>query len=134
MIALEKNAKEWIGYSSVESAWHPIQDRWSTTEHWTGKYRDGSKVYSNVVDFGALPNTATATVNHGITGLNQNIPMTNESLAHQNSPGSLIMQIPQVLASVSLVDLTINTTLLQIVSNYDASSIQYKCRLTYCKT
>ena len=29
--------KELLCYSSQESAWFPVQARWSTTEHWTGR-------------------------------------------------------------------------------------------------
>lgn len=45
---------------------------YSTSEVNTGmKWIDGKTIYRKVVDFGALPNASSKTVNHGISGLSE---------------------------------------------------------------
>lgn len=62
-------AKEMVAYSSVESLWFPLQPRWSTTEHWTGRYVGSKKIWSKVVTFGAPPGSGTKSVAHGVSGM-----------------------------------------------------------------
>ena len=41
---------EILCYSSDEDEWFPVQERWSATQHWTGKYQQsGEKIYSKTV-------------------------------------------------------------------------------------
>jgi hypothetical protein len=62
--------KELVCYSSAESEWFPVQPRWSTTEHWTGKYGEsGSKIYGKCFAGLACPNATTTNHAHSITNL-----------------------------------------------------------------
>lgn len=46
--------------------------KYSTSETFTGDYWiDGKPIYRKVINFGAIPNTTTKSVAHGITGLGQ---------------------------------------------------------------
>lgn len=67
MKAFVHDEKIWIGYSSQESEWHPLQRTFSTTAYWTGEYYGANKVYEKTIDFGSLPDTTTKSVAHGLT-------------------------------------------------------------------
>ncbi len=56
-------------YSSVESLWFPLTNVWSATEHWTGKYRAGAKVYAKQFTFSAVALIGFTAQAHGISGL-----------------------------------------------------------------
>lgn len=70
LVGLVVDEKRWYAYSSVESEWHPVQDLWSTTEHWTGRYgRGGGKLYAKCLEGITCPNATSVNTAHGITGL-----------------------------------------------------------------
>lgn len=75
------------GYSEAESDWFPVQEYWSTTEHWTGKYgKGGGKIYSkclegiSVAAGGTLVNTA-----HTITNLDLNKGVKMDGYLHDGN-------------------------------------------------
>lgn len=128
-------AKELIAYSSVESAWHPVQPRWSTTEHWTGMYRNGKKVYAKVINFGAVPGAVVKSVAHGISGID-----FSEHVGYEVSVGSaaggINVPVPQFGTPVQ-VDYIVNvsTTYVDIIPmglNYAAAATAF-VRITYAK-
>lgn len=123
--------KAWHGYSSVEAAWHPLQELWSTSEHWTGQYRDSAKVYAKVVDIGAMPAATTKTVAHGITGLDLTRPVTFQ--ASFFASGVIAAPIP-LGGNPASADMYADATNVVIFTNIDLSSFNAKLRLTYCKT
>jgi hypothetical protein len=133
MLAYVNDDKERWGYDANESLWYPLQPLWKTTEHWTGRYKDGSRVWSKTIDFGALPNTTTKNVAHGITGLilTYKRAPTAEGAA---SDGTTTYMIPGVLATVFSVDVRIDATNLMIQSNGNTSTLSAFVRLEYCKT
>lgn len=49
---------------------------YSTDEHIVGKWIDGSEIFEKTYNFGALPNTDTKTMTHGITNLDKVIDIT----------------------------------------------------------
>lgn len=128
-------AKELVAYSSVESLWFPVQPRWSTTEHWTGMYRNGKKVWSKVVAFGAVPGAMVKSVAHGITGID-----FSEHVGYEVSVGSaaggINVPVPQFGTPVQ-VDYIVNvsTTYVDMIPlglNYAAAATAH-VRLTYAK-
>jgi hypothetical protein len=68
-------------YSAVESLWFPRVESWQTTEHWTGRYFSGAKVYAKTISFGAMVagNNAVA---HGITGLDLAKPVHCQAVSN----------------------------------------------------
>ena len=70
IIVYDKDTDAWWGYNKEETAWHPLQKYYSTTEHWTGKYHNSNKVYAKLLELADLPDTDAKDYAHGITGLN----------------------------------------------------------------
>ena len=70
---------EQLGYHATYGL-HPIQDRWSATEHWTGRFSGGvasaNRVYSKTLTRDPIPSPFTGIIStaHGITDLD----LTNE--------------------------------------------------------
>ncbi len=136
MTAYVSDEKLWLGYSSVESVWHPLQEDWSSgTEHWTGRYStEGDPIYAKMLDFGALPNTTNKGVNHSITGVDLDNHLRMDATS-RNNVGGLNAPIPSTLINGGLVtDILINDTQVVIQVNWDASGFTTKIRLEYCKT
>lgn len=145
--AFDKTGKEWLAYSSVESEWHPMQERWSTTEHWTGQYRTvfgGStqkKVYAKVVRFGPITVPGTLLVNHSIVSIDWAYQCVAQPVAalQTNTAPRFNVQVgggQVVLADFSA--LYVNNTSVQIETTNPAISVSQPfyadVRLTYCKT
>lgn len=133
MLTYVNDDKERWGYDANESLWYPLQPLWKTTEHWTGRWKDGSRIWSKSIDFGALPNTTTKNVAHGITGLilsYRKAPTFQASAAD----GTTCYAIPGVLLTAVSVDVRIDATNLIIQANANASAVSAFVRLEYCKT
>lgn len=125
------SAKEEIAYSSVESAWYPVQDRWSTTEHWTGKYIGANKLYAKVVTFGAGPNTTVKTVAHGVSSPQWTLYTRIE--ASFGITSVIFATVPFSLLSGPAMDISVDATNITVTSNFDASSGTVNVRLVYAK-
>ena len=126
--------KAWYGYSSAESLWHPMQDLWSATEHWTGKYSSGGeKLMSKYVALGALPNATTKNVAHGISSLQLGKPMVYQ--LNFGDTGVANGPIPVHLPSISITcEVTVNATNVVMTSATNLSAFTGFCRLEYCNT
>lgn len=112
-IAFIYDEKAWYAYSSQESAWHPLQNLWSSTEYWTGEYYGSSKVYAKTIDFGALPNTTTKTVAHGISNLSTIVGhhiSADNGTKQQLLPGHTISTSRQVAWDVDGTNINCKTT------------------------
>jgi hypothetical protein len=133
MIAYVNDEKIRYAFDSNESLWYPLQPLWSTTEHWTGRFKDGSKVYAKAIDFGALPNTTTKNVAHGITGLDLSYKKA-PTFQGSASDGTTCYAIPGVLVTAVSVDVRIDATNLIIQANANASGVSAFIRVEYCKT
>lgn len=149
--ALDKTAKEWLGYNGLDAGgltgWHPIQKRWSTTEHWTGEYRPifgGStekKVYSKVVRFGPILTPGTLLQAHGITSIDWAYQCDAHPIAFLQTNTAPKFNVQIGGTQVALADygaLYINNTAVQIETTNPAISASqpFYCdvRLEYCKT
>lgn len=135
MTAFVKDEKIWIGYSSVESEWHPLQEIWSTTEHWTGKYdAAGSKIYSK--SFLAITGpVASATVNtaHGITGLDTTKRVDFKNICWYQASG-LYGAFPAPSAGMNHTCDGTNLVFTDITTTVDWSFFKADVRIEYCKT
>lgn len=134
-VVFDKNAKEWLGYSSAESAWHPMQKRWSTTEHWTGEYRSGKKVYAKVVNIGAPAAAGAVAVAHGISSIDATEHVGIECSALSASPVIAMPQPQYGLGLYIAFEIWVDATNVNVYSNgLDVSAFAtLKARLTYCK-
>lgn len=85
---------------------------YSTTEHLTGKYWvDGKPIYRKVVNFGTLPNSATKTVNHNVSGISNWVSFYG--IAWNNANTAMIL--PHVdLDSTYSVALWVTSTVITI--------------------
>ena len=102
------------------------------TETFTGRYdRNGSKIYSKVVDLGALPNTTSATDAHGVTGLDVAKRIILEGWCENGS--SVVHPMPCTIGA-NLIDLKIDATNVTCTTNFDASGYTGEVRIEYCKT
>lgn len=131
-IRQDKDDTQWA-YSEAESDWFPVQEYWSTTEHWTGRYgKGGSKIYAkclegiSVAAGGTLVNTA-----HGITNLDLNKPVKLQGYLHD---GTTVYQLSMALSGSIRVYHNIDGT--NYVVNPDNLPTAFTCdvRIEYCKT
>jgi hypothetical protein len=130
-VAFVHDEKIWMGYSSQESEWHPLQDIWSTTEHWTGKYSGSDKVYSKVIDTGAGPVATNKNTAHSITS----IDLTSRILVQVWIEDSGAYSEWGWRSTVNeLYFIKIDATNVVTKSGVDMSSYNIVVRLEYCKT
>jgi hypothetical protein len=119
-------------YSAVESLWFPMLQRWRTTEEWIGSYNaDAGKIYAKTIDFGALPNTTTKSVAHGITGLDLSKHIGFQCTA--GDAGVFAAPVPQTVAGITMQILADGTNI-SITTSADLSAFTTKIRLEYSKT
>lgn len=127
MAAWIVDEKIWIAYDTVEGEWYALQPIWTTTEIWTGKFRDGSKVYTKVVDFGALPNATSKNVAHGISNLD--LSYTQAPVVEATCSNGTM---PTTLAGIATV--TFTGTNLTLTTTADFTAYSAYVRIEYCKT
>lgn len=128
-------AKELIAYSSVESLWFPVQPRWSTTEHWTGRYVGAKKIWSKVVTFGAPPGSGTKSVAHGVSGMDFSEHICIEASV-VSAAGGIAVAVPQFGTPIQAdYETDVNTTHVNMTAlglDYAALTTAH-VRLTYAK-
>lgn len=127
----DKQAKEDIAYSSVESAWYPLQLRWSTTEYWTGRYQGSNKVYAKVLAAVNMPNASVATTAHGITAvqLSKHIEILGTA-----TDGTISFPFAQFVSMVGLgLDAWLDATNLNLASTGDQTIYTADVLLLYCR-
>lgn len=121
-------------YSEVESLWFPAQPYRSTTEYWTGRYQsDGTKIYGKLVNCGTLPNTATKTVAHSITGLLLSKPIIAEPIFTTNGVAIANFYLPQNDGTV-IIGLTVDGTYINITTNTALSTWSCEVLLFYSRS
>lgn len=131
MIGFVSDEKVWIGYSSVESQWHYLQDSDSSTEHWTGKYRAGSKVYAKTISLGTLPNATTVNTAHGISSIDFSKGVKIEGYCYDTSP-AVAFTIPIAsLNTGAAIDVVLDGTNVIVTTNFDASGLTGVVRIEY---
>ena len=124
--------KELICYSSAETEWFPVQPRWSTTEHWTGRYGEGGgKIYAKCFEGKAMPNATTTDHAHGISNLDLAKHINFEA---SFTDGSTCSEFNFVQSTSIIAYLKIDGTNLKITSNANLSSQTADIRVEYQKT
>lgn len=116
----------------IPTAYGAPQIHFSLAEQETGTlWHDGKMIYQKTVDLGALPNTGTKSVAHGVSSLDTIVGMKG---AAQN--GVIGMNLPNVNTAVFLAQVSIfwNTTELDIVTGSDRSGFDGHLTLYYTKT
>lgn len=120
------------GYNSDQTLWYPLTPLWSTTEHWTGGFTDGIKIYSKTIDFGALPNATTKSVAHSISPL---------LLTYKRAPIITDGRVSNGTTSrnlngrgLTITDVSIDATNVNIVTSGNESAYSAWLRLEYCKS
>jgi hypothetical protein len=133
MIAYVNDEKIRYAFDSNESLWYPLQPIWTTTEHWTGRYKDGSKIWSKSVDFGALPNATTKSVAHGVTGMIMSY-LKAPTFEGSASNGTTAFPLHFILTTLQISDISIDATNINIGSGSNLSTLSAFIRIQYCKT
>lgn len=130
--------KTWFAYSSVESAWHQFQAIWSTSETFTGEYREGSKVYEKSFSLSPLPTAAQGFLPyaHGISGIDFGKMITIEGSVNNAGIGfSAPLNFPAAGPIPVNANVIVDATNFYFGTNFDLSSgWTAKIRLRYCKT
>ena len=103
------------------------QTTYSTDEHVVGKWIDGSNVYEKVIDIGALPNSTTKTVNHGIENLGRALKIEGGSYNDTNGE-----TVP--LNFGTAVRTYVDTTRVVVITSSDRSDATGYVILTYIKS
>ena len=105
---------------------------YSTDEFFTGEYwTDGKPIMGKVVDIGALPDTTTKTLNHGIANID-NIITYSGRFARGDG---YVLILPFVsLSPQNCVMLTVNTTSVELNAGSDRSAYSGSVLVKYTKT
>ena len=111
------------------------QRSYSTTEINTGKkWIDGKPIYRKVIDFGALPNATTKSVNHNISNLGR---ITFLQAITSNTGGTATLTIPYIATNDASynVGMAIYQTTIEMSCNKNLSSYNETfVTLEYTKT
>jgi len=129
VMAFDATAKEMIAFSPFEDLWYPVQDRWSATQHWTGRYQNGVKLYSkSLLNITAPGSLATVNTAHSITSLNLDERINFEICWFHNTGGAVAFSAP-----LAQVQHTIDGTNFAMVdgSGMDWSAWRVDVRLEY---
>lgn len=123
-----------IAYDEGESEWFAVQDVWPSTEIWSGKYRDGSKVYYKTVDLGELPNATSKSVAHGITGIDLTYKKSPHVKGVASNGSTAAFNIPTLRLAADIYEVRVNSTNVVVQTAHDATNFDGFVRLEYCKT
>ena len=119
-------------YSSKETAWFPVQNYHSTTEHWTGRYGEGgAKLYAKCFTGKACPNNATSTHAHSISNLDVSKQVNFEV---SFTDGTTVSEFNYVASTSIIAYVQVNATNILITSNANISGFTADIRLEYTKT
>lgn len=114
-----------------------VDTDYSTTEKIVGTWIDGKYIYQKTINVGALPNSATALVNHNISNIDKIVGIKAVGIS---STGECL-PIPYTYASGSQggtvadnIKIGVSTTEVSIATGKDRSSITGYVTLQYTKT
>lgn len=114
---------------------NPVFDtHYSTDEHAIGTWIDGSTVYEKTISIGALPNSSSKNIPHGISNLGYLISASG--VAQRNSPYRA-HPIPYVSASSvsDQIQIVVNETNVTVYTSIDLSGFTNSyITLRYTKT
>lgn len=104
---------------------------YSTTEHESGTWIDGSVLYEKTISCGALPNTSTKTISHGITGLKE--VLYGEGMAIKTGAFKPIPYMWNSINSVIAFEFTDQYIYINTTADYSSYTESY-VTLRYTKT
>lgn len=116
------------GLDEVEDA-ADTQTTYSETERVVGKWIDGSDLYEKVIKFGALPDTTSKSVPHGITGIKTIVSIMGTS-ADEGYTSTIT--IPDHSPAVSIFVSNINVVITTLTDR--SSNVNTFITLRYTKT
>lgn len=102
-----------------------------TDEHVVGKWIDGSVLYEKTIDCGALPNTTSKTVAHGISNISKIVEIKGYA-----TNGTLYLPLPFAGASATTgVSVYVNASNISFETGMDRSNfVESYVTLRYTKT
>ena len=103
-------------------------DLYSTTEKMIGQWIDNKPLYQKTINFGALPNNTTKTVNHGISNIDKIVNIQAIAIV---STGTLLLND---VTGNNYIRVTANKTSIDIKDDIDRSSANGYVTLYYTKT
>lgn len=109
-----------------------IPGNYSTSELKTEfTWIDGKVIYKKTINFGALPNATSKTVNHNITNISEIVKIEGIAKSAQNN----FTPLPFVPAApTSLCDLSVNNTRISMTAQDNRSTWQAYITVYYTKT
>lgn len=130
----DRATEESVGWHATYG-FYPLQDRWSTTEHWTGRFQGGSgsanRVYRKLISIGAMPNATTKDVAHSISSMDLDAPMLVRGSYGTTTTGR---PMPEVNSAGSVIDVYVDATEVHVYSNVNLSTYTGWVFLEYRKT
>lgn len=134
MLIFIEDEDEWLGYNSTESEWHPMHKRWSTTEHWTGRYNGTAsatnKIYAKVITLTTFPNSTTKNFAHSITNLDVTKPVTFQAYAEDGTTNYVV----PTAVSAGHMGVGVDATNVAVFASFNAAGFDGAVRLEYQKT
>ena len=126
--------KLFMVYSSQESLWYAPGNIWTTTETWSGQYGSGgTKLYTKVIDIGALPNATTKNTAHSITSIAVTQYIGIDGYA-QDGTDVAMMPLAFYSSAVRTAAVFVNATNVRVETQINLSGWSGKIRLFYERT
>lgn len=119
--------------TSQKVDWTTMPDNYSTSEIATGStWIDGKPLYKKTVDVGALPNSTSKSVAHGISNLN--IVVKTEGSAKDISGVRIALPFASVANVADQISIRIETSSIVIIAGVNRSGFSGYVTLWYTKT
>lgn len=117
---------EHLGFHATYG-FHPLADRWSATESWTGRFHGGTaavnKIYAKLVSIGAMPGNAPSSnpksVAHGISNLDLDAPIDVMGWSGTTTFGQ-----PFPRGMTILIDVTVDATNVNLETTFVGLNVQ----------
>lgn len=99
--------------------WRKFTSAFSTTAHQTGQFWiDGKPIYRKVVDLGALPDTTTKNVAHGLTGIGEIVSLGGIAI-DDASEFAAALPLPNDVVALSIGTTNVSVVTASDLSGYD---------------
>lgn len=118
---------------STSSVSYGHENQYSTSEQIVGTWIDGKPLYQKTVVFGALPNTTTKSLGHGISNLGTVVDLYGMAF---NSSNNNRLPLPYVDTNTisSNIHIIVNDTDIKVTTGIDRSALTAYITIKYTKT
>ena len=135
MTAFIHDEGELVYWHSQASEWVPVHPRWSTSEHFTGRYGEGGvaavgKIYAKCFEGLSCPNNTTVTHSHSIS----NLALTKHLNFEASITDGTTVSEMNLHNGSNLIIVTVDTDTINITSTANYSGYTADIRLEYQKT